>query len=154
MAFDLVDRRLYVEPKLFVGDNFGAGGDAAMRARLFSRIDVFVAGLAQDEATALATLVVEAQGAPADIITTDLVERVFGVRCRIIEDPESGTPLVVPAASRGPAARERTDQAGPAGFADAADTPHAADTADPADPADSATAASAASARPAGSPAP
>jgi iron complex transport system ATP-binding protein len=46
----------------------------------------------------------EAQGAPADVLTADLVERVFGVRCRVIEDPESGTPLVVPAARRPTAA--------------------------------------------------
>lgn len=43
---------------------------------------------------------IEAQGAPADVLTAGLVERVFGVRCRIIEDPESRTPLVVPAARR------------------------------------------------------
>jgi iron complex transport system ATP-binding protein len=43
---------------------------------------------------------IEAQGPPAEIITAELVERVFGVPCRIIEDPESGTPLVVPAARR------------------------------------------------------
>ncbi|MBM9506057.1 ABC transporter ATP-binding protein [Actinacidiphila acididurans] len=43
---------------------------------------------------------IEAQGPPAAILTADLVERVFGIRCRVIEDPESGTPLVVPAARR------------------------------------------------------
>jgi iron complex transport system ATP-binding protein len=48
---------------------------------------------------------VEAQGPPAEIITAELVEHVFGVRCRIIEDPESGTP-VVPAARRVTAASE------------------------------------------------
>lgn len=37
-----------------------------------------------------------AQGAPAEIVTADLVERVFGLRCRIIDDPESHTPLVIP----------------------------------------------------------
>lgn len=41
-----------------------------------------------------------AQGAPEEIVTVDLVEEVFGVRCQIIEDPESGTPLVIPAARR------------------------------------------------------
>ncbi|NUS17473.1 MAG: ABC transporter ATP-binding protein [Streptomyces sp.] len=51
---------------------------------------------------------IEAQGPPAEVITAELVERVFGVRCRIIDDPESGTPLVVPAARRprGGAGRE------------------------------------------------
>ncbi|MEW2437756.1 ABC transporter ATP-binding protein [Streptomyces caniferus] len=41
-----------------------------------------------------------AEGAPADIVTAELVERVFGLGCQIIEDPETGTPLVVPAARR------------------------------------------------------
>lgn len=39
-----------------------------------------------------------AQGPPADIVTADLVARVFGIRCQVIDDPETGTPLVVPAA--------------------------------------------------------
>lgn len=43
---------------------------------------------------------VVAEGAPRDIVTAELVERVFGLRCQIIDDPETGTPLVVPAARR------------------------------------------------------
>jgi iron complex transport system ATP-binding protein len=38
-----------------------------------------------------------AQGDPAQIVDARLVERVFGLRCRVIEDPETGTPLIVPA---------------------------------------------------------
>jgi len=38
-----------------------------------------------------------AQGDPNRIVTAELVEEVFGLRCRIIQDPESGTPLVIPA---------------------------------------------------------
>ena len=38
-----------------------------------------------------------AAGPPARVITADLVERTFGLRARIIEDPESRTPLVIPA---------------------------------------------------------
>ncbi len=41
-----------------------------------------------------------AQGPPADIITADLVEDVFGMPCRIIDDPESLTPLVIPLVRR------------------------------------------------------
>ncbi|WP_329387226.1 ABC transporter ATP-binding protein [Streptomyces sp. NBC_01351] len=41
---------------------------------------------------------VVAEGAPADVVTAELVERVFGLRCQVISDPETGTPLVVPAA--------------------------------------------------------
>ncbi|WP_413735858.1 ATP-binding cassette domain-containing protein [Sodalis sp. RH21] len=37
-----------------------------------------------------------AQGAPGDIITAELVEEVFGLRCLIIDDPVSHTPLIVP----------------------------------------------------------
>jgi iron complex transport system ATP-binding protein len=39
-----------------------------------------------------------AQGRPADIVTADLVAEVFGLRCQVIADPCSGTPLVIPAA--------------------------------------------------------
>ncbi|MGA4842833.1 ABC transporter ATP-binding protein [Streptomyces sp. G45] len=41
-----------------------------------------------------------AQGAPSDIVTAELVEAVFGLPCQVIDDPETGTPLVVPAARR------------------------------------------------------
>jgi iron complex transport system ATP-binding protein len=44
--------------------------------------------------------VIVAQGAPAEIITAELVREVFGLECRVIPDPETGTPLVVPAARR------------------------------------------------------
>ncbi|WP_373283332.1 ATP-binding cassette domain-containing protein [Hafnia psychrotolerans] len=37
-----------------------------------------------------------AQGSPAEIVTTTLIEAVFGLRCMIIDDPVSHTPLVVP----------------------------------------------------------
>lgn len=32
------------------------------------------------------------------MVTAELVERVFGLRCQIIDDPQTGTPLVIPAA--------------------------------------------------------
>ncbi|MFZ3469384.1 ABC transporter ATP-binding protein [Streptomyces sp. 4.24] len=38
------------------------------------------------------------EGPPSEVVTAELVERVFGLRCRVIADPETGTPLVVPAA--------------------------------------------------------
>ncbi|QLQ09830.1 MAG: ABC transporter ATP-binding protein [Nocardioidaceae bacterium] len=37
-----------------------------------------------------------ATGAPADIVTTDLVTDVFGLTCRVVPCPVSGAPLVVP----------------------------------------------------------
>ncbi len=41
-----------------------------------------------------------AQGEPGEIVTAELVAEVFGMPCRVIDDPETGTPLVVPAARR------------------------------------------------------
>jgi len=38
-----------------------------------------------------------AQGAPGEIVTEELVREVFGMECRVIPDPETGTPLIVPA---------------------------------------------------------
>ncbi|MEV6981749.1 ABC transporter ATP-binding protein [Sphaerisporangium sp. NPDC051017] len=37
-----------------------------------------------------------AEGAPADVITEQAVEDVFGLRCRVTTDPVSGTPMVIP----------------------------------------------------------
>lgn len=42
-----------------------------------------------------------AEGPPSEIVTAELVRETFGMECQIIDDPESGTPLVVPAARRG-----------------------------------------------------
>ncbi|MEU1692569.1 ABC transporter ATP-binding protein [Streptomyces hirsutus] len=41
-----------------------------------------------------------AQGAPKEIVTAGLVEQVFGLSCQVIDDPETGTPLIVPAARK------------------------------------------------------
>ncbi|WP_026923726.1 ATP-binding cassette domain-containing protein [Glycomyces arizonensis] len=43
---------------------------------------------------------VVAEGAPADIVTADIVEKVFDLPCRIIDDPETATPLVIPKSGR------------------------------------------------------
>ncbi|NUR24803.1 MAG: ABC transporter ATP-binding protein, partial [Catenulispora sp.] len=41
---------------------------------------------------------VAASGPPREVVTAELVEEVFGLPCRVIEDPETGGPLVVPRA--------------------------------------------------------
>ncbi|MFI9585743.1 ABC transporter ATP-binding protein [Streptomyces sp. NPDC052236] len=46
---------------------------------------------------------IAAEGAPATVMTAELIEDVFGLPCRIIDDPETGTPLMVPAARKRPA---------------------------------------------------
>src|SRR5690606_2098297 len=57
-----------------------------------------------DQAARIATHVVVmgdgavvGQGLPGEVITAELVESVFGLPARIIADPVTGTPLVVPA---------------------------------------------------------
>jgi iron complex transport system ATP-binding protein len=37
-----------------------------------------------------------AEGPPADIVTEELVHEVFGLACRVVADPVTGTPMVVP----------------------------------------------------------
>ncbi|HEX4501480.1 MAG TPA: iron-enterobactin ABC transporter ATP-binding protein [Scandinavium sp.] len=37
-----------------------------------------------------------AEGAPREIVTAELIERIYGLRSLIIDDPVAGTPLVVP----------------------------------------------------------
>jgi iron complex transport system ATP-binding protein len=39
-----------------------------------------------------------AAGDPAAVVTSELVEEVFRLPCRVIDCPETGTPLVIPAA--------------------------------------------------------
>ncbi|WP_435858588.1 ABC transporter ATP-binding protein [Streptomyces pathocidini] len=49
---------------------------------------------------------VVAEGEPGEIVTASLVEEVFGLPCRVIPDPETNTPLVVPTARQRTATRE------------------------------------------------
>lgn len=41
-----------------------------------------------------------AQGPPASVISAELVQQVFGLPCVVIDDPVSGTPLIVPRGRR------------------------------------------------------
>lgn len=43
---------------------------------------------------------VVAEGPPAEVMTADLVREVFELPCRVVPDPETGTPMVVPLARR------------------------------------------------------
>jgi iron complex transport system ATP-binding protein len=39
-------------------------------------------------------------GPPSAVLTPDLVADVFGLRCRVVPDPVTGTPAVFPESSR------------------------------------------------------
>ncbi|NKX55195.1 ABC transporter ATP-binding protein [Arthrobacter mobilis] len=58
--------------------------------------DLNLAARYADHLIALKAGQVVAEGAPATVVTEALVAEVFGLRSRIIPDPVSGTPMVVP----------------------------------------------------------
>lgn len=49
-----------------------------------------------DHVIAMSKGAIVAAGPPAEVVTEELVADVFGLACRIIDDPESHTPLVIP----------------------------------------------------------
>jgi iron complex transport system ATP-binding protein len=49
-----------------------------------------------DHVIAMADGTVAAAGAPREVITEELVQRVFGLAVRVVDDPVTGTPLVLP----------------------------------------------------------
>jgi iron complex transport system ATP-binding protein len=54
---------------------------------------------------------VVAEGAPADVVTAELVQDVFGLDCRVVPDPVTCTPMVVPVGRRGRRPDDRTGAA-------------------------------------------
>ena len=58
--------------------------------------DLNLAARYSDHLVALKQGRVVAAGPPAQVVTEAVVEDVFGLRCRVVPDPVSGTPLVVP----------------------------------------------------------
>jgi iron complex transport system ATP-binding protein len=62
--------------------------------------DLNDAGRYADHIIALRDGAVAASGPPAEVLREEVVEAVFGLPCRVLEDPETGTPMVVPAAPR------------------------------------------------------
>ena len=58
--------------------------------------DLNLAARYADHLVAMADGVVVAEGPPAEVVTEDVVRGVFDLDCRVITDPVSRTPLVVP----------------------------------------------------------
>jgi len=58
--------------------------------------DLNLAARYADEIVAMSEGRIVASGAPAEILTPELVDQVFGIRSHVIPDPVSETPLVVP----------------------------------------------------------
>jgi len=55
---------------------------------------------------------VVAEGDPTEIVTDELVEKVFGLPVRVVADPETHTPMIVPVDRRGIAARRSAKESG------------------------------------------
>ncbi|MEV6599785.1 ABC transporter ATP-binding protein [Actinoplanes sp. NPDC051346] len=53
---------------------------------------------------------VVAEGPPEQIMSAELVREVYGLACRVIEDPESGTPLIIPKVRRAGAVSSISDR--------------------------------------------
>ena len=58
--------------------------------------DLNLAARYADHLVAMKDGQIAAEGAPADVVTEELVSTVFGLQSRVIPDPVSGTPMVVP----------------------------------------------------------
>lgn len=58
--------------------------------------DLNLAARYSDRLIAMRAGRVVAEGTPAEVVTEEIVEEVFGIACRVVDDPVSGTPLVVP----------------------------------------------------------
>ncbi|GAB3596382.1 ABC transporter ATP-binding protein [Angustibacter peucedani] len=58
--------------------------------------DLNLAARYADHLVALRHGVVVAEGAPSEVVSEQLVQDVFGLPCRVVPDPVSGTPMVVP----------------------------------------------------------
>jgi len=71
---------------------------AAGRTVVMVLHDVNQAARYADHLVALRAGQVVAAGPPVDVLTPALLADVFGVRCRVLPDPDSATPLIVPVA--------------------------------------------------------
>jgi iron complex transport system ATP-binding protein len=58
--------------------------------------DLNQAGRYADRIVAMRDGRVVSDGTPAQVLTQSTIQHVFGLRCRIVDDPESAVPLVVP----------------------------------------------------------
>ena len=68
-----------------------------------------------DEVIAMHEGAILAHGVPEEVVTAEMVEKVFGLPVQVISDPLTGTPLVLPRPRSG--AREAQDRSGNSGNA-------------------------------------
>ncbi|BCJ73322.1 ABC transporter ATP-binding protein [Catellatospora sp. IY07-71] len=59
--------------------------------------DINLASRYCDHIIAMAGGAIVAEGSPAEVITAELIAKVFGLECVVLTDPVAGTPIIVPA---------------------------------------------------------
>lgn len=59
--------------------------------------DINLASRYCDHIIAMAGGAIVAEGTPAEVITAELIAKVFGLECVVLTDPVAGTPIIVPA---------------------------------------------------------
>lgn len=59
--------------------------------------DINLASRYCDHIIAMADGAIVAEGIPREVITAELIQKVFGLACVIVTDPVAGTPIIVPA---------------------------------------------------------
>ena len=69
--------------------------------------DLNLAARYADHLVAMCEGRIVAEGPPAEVITEDCVRKVFGMDCRVVDDPVTGTPMVIPLGRR---SRRRHDR--------------------------------------------
>lgn len=69
--------------------------------------DLAMAARYADHVVAMRDGEVVAQGSPVEVVTEELVSCVFDIRCRILTDPDTGTPVVLPRGMPTPTAKDQ-----------------------------------------------
>jgi iron complex transport system ATP-binding protein len=86
--------------------------------------DLNQAGRYADRLIAIRAGRIAASGAPEQVLTAETVHDIFDLRCRVISDPESGTPLVIPSVTtNAPPTDHHRPMEASARCADTADVP-------------------------------
>ena len=69
--------------------------------------DLNLAARYADHLVAMREGQIVAEGPPDEVITEECVREVFGMECRVIEDPVTGTPMVIPLGRRSRTLQDR-----------------------------------------------
>jgi iron complex transport system ATP-binding protein len=77
--------------------------------------DLNLAARYSDHMVAMKAGEVVAGGAPAEVVTEPTIGHVFDMRCAVVEDPVSGTPMVIPISRRHPTADAQATESTPEG---------------------------------------